>query len=220
MAFESFSRTHGFEEHTLSDIDGTTLQGSFLQSWNNCFRLRLHDYKEQTHVGTWCAWVGKDHSDHDLLITGDGRILRAKAIRQTGDLWDVKFLSSIEIGPEDLLKTYTHSTVRIPPGIPPAVFPIAEGVGTTDEAASDPHQIQAGEIDSKMHHFYHHHYDLQSWQIHLIHHQNSPMLFHRCHSLSLRLSWLVMMMTSLTSVLFGREGRESKDKEEKFEDPV
>ena len=118
MAFESFSRT--------------------LKNTPTPYQT-LMDTKNKP---TWIrgVWIGKDHSDHDLLFTGGGRILRAKAVRQTqtGDLWDAEFLSSIQIGPEDLLKTYTHSTVRIPPGLPPAAFPIAEGVETADEATSDP----------------------------------------------------------------------------------
>ncbi len=89
---------------------------------------------------TWVrgVWVGKDQADHDLLVTDDCRILRAKAVRQTGDLWDAESLSSIEVGPDQLLKTYTHSTVRLPPGMTPVVFPIAESAETPDEAASDP----------------------------------------------------------------------------------
>ena len=87
-------------------------------------------------------WVGKDQSDQDLLVTGDGRILRAKAVRQTGDLWDAEALSAIEIGPEDLLKTYTHSTVRLPPGFQPLPAPVEDAIDSEAEAV-------AGAVDTE-----------------------------------------------------------------------
>ena len=100
---------------------------------------------------TWVRgiWVGKDRSDQDLLITGDGRILRAKAVRQTGDLWDAEALSAIEIGPGDLLKTYTHSTVRLPPGLPPLPAPVDGVAETEDEAGLDSPTEQGREMQEE-----------------------------------------------------------------------
>ena len=61
--------------------------------------------------------------------------MRAKAVRQTGDLWD------IEIGPGD-----SHSTVRLPPGLPPLPAPADGVVETEDEAGSDSPTEQGREI--------------------------------------------------------------------------
>ena len=131
---------------------------------------------------TWVrgVWVGKDQSDHDLLVTDDGRILRAKAVRQTGDLWDAEALSSIHL----VCHLWCFLLQRV---------------------LRHQSQIQAGEKFKKLHLSYHHHYDLQSWIIHLIHYQNSPMLHHRCHSLSFRLSWMVMRLALLTNVPWEKE---------------
>ena len=87
---------------------------------------------------TWIRgiWVGKDQSDQDLLVTGDGQLLRAKAVRQTGDLWDAEALSATEIGPEDLLKTYTHSTIRLPSGLQPLPAPVEAAVDSEAEAVA------------------------------------------------------------------------------------
>ncbi len=131
---------------------------------------------------TWVrgVWVGKDQSDHDLLVTDDGRILRAKAVRQTGDLWDAEALSSIHL----VCHLWCFLLQRV---------------------LRHQSQIQAGEKFKKLHLSYHHHYDLQSWIIHLIHYQNSPMLHHRCHSLSFRLSWMVMRLALLTNAPWEKE---------------
>ena len=61
--------------------------------------------------------------------------MRAKAARQTGDLRD------IEIGPG-----HSHSTVRLPPGLPPLPAPADGVVETEDEAGSDSPTEQGREI--------------------------------------------------------------------------
>ena len=93
-------------------------------------------------------WVGKDDADHDLLITSGDRMLKAKAVRQTGDLWNTEMLVDMKIGPGDLVKGKSHSQVRVPfvPAPMPRLQDEVPGPGP-DEAASDPESEQGRELE-------------------------------------------------------------------------
>ena len=95
-------------------------------------------YKAQWTRG---VWVGKDHSDQDMLIIENDRILKSKAVRATGLFWNKNDLVNMEVTPDHLLKIATQ-TKGVYPVIPPlqCLPPRSD-----DEAASDPPEDQGGE---------------------------------------------------------------------------
>lgn len=88
MAFEPLS----YQQHRWSD--------SFPKSSRTTSHGIEKKYRSQSGKG---CWIGKDATDHDLVVVDSNEIIRSKAVR--ADVGNADFLIPMCVGPWDLRKS-------------------------------------------------------------------------------------------------------------------
>ena len=86
------------------------------------------------------AWLGKDASDHDLVVADSHEIIRSKAVREAAEVWNANLLIPMCIGDWGLRKS-VHKQVKPteqPATPPPMRHPDVRGDGKKDEKREKP----------------------------------------------------------------------------------